>query len=96
MRIFALFLCLFLLLISFGTLTYIYILWNTYWMRVAKLSEERNYLRQQQQQNSVRVLEGDDDKVRIFRYDKDAIYVHLETMSSSHFVIAYLNYAEIS
>ena len=60
MRIFALFLCLFLLIISCGTLTYIYLLWNTYWIRVAKLSEERNFMRQQQQQNSVRVLEFDD------------------------------------
>jgi hypothetical protein len=65
MRIFALFLCLFLLLISVGTLTYVYILWNTYWLRVAKLTEERNYIRQQQQQNSIRVVDGD-DQVKFF------------------------------
>ena len=58
MRVFALFLCLFLLLISLGTLTYVYILWNTYWIRVAKLNEERVYMRQQQ--NAVRILQGDD------------------------------------
>ena len=58
MRIFALFLCLFLLIISCGTLTYVYILWNTYWIRVAKLTEERNHIRQQH--NAIRVLEGDE------------------------------------
>ena len=58
MRIFALFLCLFLLIISCGTMMYVYILWNTYWIRVAKLTEERNQMRQHH--NAVRVLEGDE------------------------------------
>lgn len=38
MRIFGLFLCLFLVLLFSGTLTYIYILWNSYWMKIAKYS----------------------------------------------------------
>lgn len=38
MRVFAMFLCLFLMLLSSGTLTYVYVLWNTYWQRVAKLN----------------------------------------------------------
>ena len=56
MRIFALFLCTFLLLITLGTLSYVYILWNTYWIRVAKLSKEGGYLRKQ---NAVRIVEVD-------------------------------------
>lgn len=56
MRIFALFLCMFLMLITLGTLTYVYILWNTYWIRVAKLTEEGGYLRKQ---TAVRIVEVD-------------------------------------
>lgn len=36
MKIFALFLCMFLLLLCGGTLTYIYILWTSYWQQMAK------------------------------------------------------------
>ena len=40
MRIFSLFLCTFLFMIFSGTVTYVYLLWNTYWDRVAKLSRD--------------------------------------------------------
>jgi len=36
MKIFALFLCTFLLLLCCGTLTYVYILWTSYWQQMAK------------------------------------------------------------
>ena len=40
MRMFATFLCLFLLLLFFGTLTYVYIMWRHYWIRVEQLNRE--------------------------------------------------------
>lgn len=42
MRFLTTFLCLFLLLLSVGTLTYIYLIWTTYWQRIAKLTKENN------------------------------------------------------
>ncbi len=40
MRLFATFLCFFLLLLVFGTLSYVYLLWRHYLIRVEKLQEE--------------------------------------------------------
>jgi len=37
------FLCSFLLLMFTGTLTYVYLLWNTYWDRVAKITRDYRY-----------------------------------------------------
>ena len=42
MKIFALFLCTFLLLLCGGTLTYIYLLWTTYWAQMAKYVSYEN------------------------------------------------------
>ena len=43
MRVFSMFLCSFLLLMFTGTLTYVYLLWNTYWDRVAKITRDYRY-----------------------------------------------------
>ena len=40
MRLFALFLCMFLFLLCGGTLAYVYILWFTYWQQLSKYSYE--------------------------------------------------------
>ncbi len=40
MKILSGFLCLFLLLLLFGSASYIYILWNNYWQRIEKLRAE--------------------------------------------------------
>jgi len=44
MRIFAIFLFLFLMTLFFGTLSYIWLLWNTYWSRIEKLAVDHHYL----------------------------------------------------
>ena len=50
MRIFAVFLFLFLFTLFFGTLSYIWLLWNTYWSRVEKLAVDHHYLSRKGQQ----------------------------------------------
>jgi hypothetical protein len=83
MRLFALFLCLFLLIISCGTLTYVYLLWNTYWLRVAKLTEERNYFRQQHQ-TAVRVLETDDQVKYYVSYKDNNLGFQIKSYLQGH------------
>ena len=41
MKLLATFLCLFLLLLFLGTLSYVYLLWHQYWQRVMKLHREQ-------------------------------------------------------
>ena len=44
MRLFAVFLFLFLMTLFFGTLSYVWLLWNTYWSRIEKLAVDHHYL----------------------------------------------------
>ena len=54
MKLLASFLCTFLLLMFLGTLSYVYILWHHYWLRVEKLAKEQRLLQNQQQHSYLR------------------------------------------
>ena len=51
MKIFAVFLCTFLMLLFGGTMTYMYILWTSYWQQIAKYTSYEDTLKANNQRS---------------------------------------------